>query len=116
MPRFECIEEPRDTLDLSKGHQRIVFSAKEHDRDVVLTFFLSKQDAIRLAAEIQSWCETGEFIKPKKEFCVVYKPNCYPVNTRIVSAESAEQAAEEYEELDEGLTVLIGVLPMPEEK
>lgn len=79
---------------------------------------LSKKDAIRLAAEIASWCETGEFIKPKKKkTVVVFKPSCYPIETIVIEGNSeAEVMTHFWFDRNSDNVTLIGLLPIPENK
>jgi hypothetical protein len=116
-PIFRSTYNPSDTLALHAGKDitKIVVAYQFDGTQRVMHFDLSKQDAIRLAAELTSWCETGEFIQPKKQYCVVYKPNCYPVSTfPTLAAHAAEAAKIFWKHHDKDTNTLMGVLPMPE--
>lgn len=68
--KFTCYTCKDHTIDLEPYNDQALkltmFSNGMHQM-----IHLDKQDLIRLAAEISSWCETGDFIKPKKQYLAI---------------------------------------------
>lgn len=117
---FDCRVHDKNSLVLQNlRNMSIRISHRRYTADGVIEDFITlhKNALIRLAAEIQSWCETGEFIKPIKHWVAVYKPNCYPWDVAEIEGVDEHKALEYFwDRHDSKTTKLIGVLPMPEEK
>jgi hypothetical protein len=93
-PHYGCTVVAKDYLDLIpdysvNGKPLVVF---EMPTD---TAYLSKDQVKDVIAQLQSWIDTGEWIKPKKKYCCVPKDKSWAFS--IVEDPSVWRNKEDYE-------------------
>ncbi len=114
-PRFNCSQNCFDGISLLENGPRSGLQVRVKEGGSYKTIFLSKKDASSLVAEIKSWIETGDFIKPKKKFAVVWLPPIASLGSSFPAVTYAIGTSElNVRNMLGGQSSILGILPLPD--
>lgn len=99
-PEFKsmCSE---STIRLANGKSNVVITFLKAP-DGYYRLHLDKPNVLRLITELQSWHDTNEFVKPKRQFIFTYQydgADCYPF--KAIGAHDFEEAKQKFRDRQE---------------